>query len=419
MKRLTCLASLVAAVFLGCTSVNDSFLLQKLDDQGKSRALTEAGVEEYEIHLVHQAEYDKIADIKNYFLVALKYDPSNARAQQYLAMVDDYKNVQLKANLRAAARGLQKPKRTDDENFAILVSLQTAIRIDPGNAEAQKMLGDTASVRSGLVDSYLAKARAARAKLDDKTSDTVREKQYTDAYQQAGRALAIEPRSSNAQNEKSTARSELAKLVTRRVDLAQKAIAAGNFTDARTQVTALNELNRKVDNAFDTDVRQVTYSLNFKWAVNLYNRKDYTTADVKNEAALAAMKTDEARALRRKIADKSVQPATVTAVSFDSSLQDIDSLIASGELVAAHRKVNSLARVTKDQANMQQLDDRNEKIIESLKDLYDKGVDAYRSEDFKTAIDLLQTVVAIQVDYEQASDYLDKARSKQKLLDQY
>jgi hypothetical protein len=68
---------------------------------------------------------------------------------------------------------------------------------------------------------------------------------------------------------------------------------------------------------------------------------------------------------------------------------------------------------------MQQLDDRNEKIIESLKDLYDKGVDAYRSEDFKTAIDLLQTVVAIQVDYEQASDYLDKARSKQKLLDQY
>ena len=419
MKRLTCLASLVAALFLGCTSVNDSFLLQKLDDQGKSRALTEAGVEEYEIHLVHQAEYDKIADIKNYFLVALKYDPSNARAQQYLTMVDDYKNVQLKANLRAAARGLQKPKRTDDENFTILVSLQTAIKIDPGNAEAQKMLSDTASVRSGLVDSYLAKARAARAKLDDKTSDTVREKQYTDAYQQAGRALAIEPRSSNAQNEKSTARSELAKLVTRRVDLAQKAIAAGNFTDARTQVTALNDLNRKVDNAFDTDVRQVTYSLNFKWAVNLYNRKDYTTADVKNEAALAAMKTDEARTLRRKIADKSVQPATVTAVSFDSSLQDIDSLIASGELVAAHRKVNSLARVTKDQANMQQLDDRNEKIIGSLKDLYDKGVDAYRNEDFKTAIDLLQTVVAIQVDYEQASDYLDKARSKQKLLDQY
>ena len=81
--------------------------------------------------------------------------------------------------------------------------------------------------------------------------------------------------------------------------------------------------------------------------------------------------------------------------------------------------MNSLAKVTKDPVNMQQLDSRNEQILSNLKDLYDKGVDAYRNEDFKTAIDLLQTVVAIQVDYEQASDYLDKARSKQKLLEQF
>jgi hypothetical protein len=46
-------------------------------------------------------------------------------------------------------------------------------------------------------------------------------------------------------------------------------------------------------------------------------------------------------------------------------------------------------------------------------------VQAYRDEDFKAAIDLLQTVVGIQVDYEQAGDYLDKARSKQKLLEQF
>jgi hypothetical protein len=45
-------------------------------------------------------------------------------------------------------------------------------------------------------------------------------------------------------------------------------------------------------------------------------------------------------------------------------------------------------------------------------------VQAYRDEDFKTAIELLQTVVGVQVDYEQASDYLDKAKSKQKVLDQ-
>ena len=421
MKRLTFLACLVASMFLGCTSLSNSlFVVQKLDDQSKSRALTEAGVEQYEIHVVRKAEYDKIPAIRNYFIVALRYDPNNSRAQQYLAIVDVvdyYKNAQLKQNLMAASRGLQKPSRTDDENCAIFVSLQTAARIDPGNAEARKMLNDTASLRSALLSSYLAKAKAATDRLDDKTPEAVTEKQYAEAFQLADRALAIEPGNFDARNQRNMACSELAKLVTRRIALAQKAIAAGNFADARTQVSALSDLNRLVDNRFDTEVREVTYSLNYKWAVSLYNKKDYTTADVKNEAALAALKTDEARVLRRKIAD---QKATlVTMVSFGASLQDIDNLIAAGELVAAHRKVNSLAKVTRDPATMQQLDSRNDKIISSLKDLYDKGVEAYCNEDFKTAIDLLQTVVAIQVDYGQASDYLDKARSKQKLLDQY
>ncbi len=421
MKRLSFLAFLAALLFLGCTSLSDSlFVVQKLDDQSKSRALTEAGVEKYEICVVRQAEYDRIPEIRNYFIVALRYDPNNSRAQQYLsivAVVDDYKNAQLKQNLGAASRGLQKPSRTDDENYAIFVSLQTAARIDPSNPEAQRMLNDTASLRSALLSSYLAKARAATGKVDDKTPAAVKEKQYAEAFQQADRSLAIEPGSFDARNQHDTVRSELAKLVNRRVGLAQKAIAAGNFAGARTQVSALVDLNRHADNSFDTEVRQVTYSLNYKWAVSLYNKKDYTTADVKNEAAMAALKTDEARALRRKIADQRAKE--VTMVSFETSLKDIDNLIAAGEIVAAHRKVNSLAKITRDPADMQQLNSKNDTIISGLKDLYVRGIEAYHHEDFKTAIDLLQTVVAIQVDYEQASDYLDKACSKQKLLDQY
>jgi len=420
MKRFILLACLVAGGLLACTttSPNDSFLLQSLDDQAKSRALTDAGVEEYDIHLIRQAEFDKIAEVRNYFVVALKYDSANSRAQQYLTLVDGFKNAQLQRNLKTASRGLKNAKRTDNDNYTIFVALQTAIKLDPGNADAQKMLNDTASVRSALVNSYLAKAKAATAKLDAKSPDAVREKQYAEAYQQSGLALDVDPRSSGAQSQHDSAKSELAKLVAHRIAAAQKAIAAGNFGDARTQVSAVSDLNRRADNSFDTDIRQVTYSLNYQWAVSLYNKKDYTTAEVKNEAALAAMKTDEARVLRRKLADKNTQP-TATAVSFDVSLQDIDNLISTGELLAAHRKVDSLAKMTRDPSNMQQLDSRNEKILSSLKDIYDKGVDAYRNEDFKTAIDLLQTVVSIQVDYEQASDYLDKARSKQKLLEQF
>jgi len=43
----------------------------------------------------------------------------------------------------------------------------------------------------------------------------------------------------------------------------------------------------------------------------------------------------------------------------------------------------------------------------------------YRAEDFQKAVELLETVLAIDVEYEQAAEYLDKARTKQKLLEQF
>ena len=59
MKKLSFLACLVVGGLLACTSTstntNDAFLIKNLDDQSKSRALTEAGVEEYDVHLVRQA----------------------------------------------------------------------------------------------------------------------------------------------------------------------------------------------------------------------------------------------------------------------------------------------------------------------------------------------------------------------------
>ena len=219
---------------------------QNLDDQSKSRALTEAGVEEYEIHLVHQAEFDKIADIKNYFLVALKYDPTNARAQQYLSLVDDYKNAQLRTNLRAASRALQKPKRSDDENYAIFVSLQTAIKIRPGQCgrseDAQRYGFSVRSTPDQLLPGK-GKSRNGQAGRQEPGLQSRRSSTRRLSSRLAGRCQSTPP-APTLRARAAPARSELAKLVTRRVELAQKAIAAGNFKDARKQVTALNDLNR-------------------------------------------------------------------------------------------------------------------------------------------------------------------------------
>jgi hypothetical protein len=212
-------------------------------------------------------------------------------------------------------------------------------------------------------------------------------------------------------------KAELAKSVRGRTAALQKLVVVGKFTEARTQLSAMNELNRKMGNVFEADVKKAGYSLNYAWARSLFDQKEYATADVKVDAALMVARTDEAATLKRKIVD--LHARAEASVSFDTSLQEIDRLIGSGEMVAAHRKILALTKITAEQQKLDLLDDRDGKIMANLKEIYDKGVQAYRDEDFKAAIDLLQTVVGIQVDYEQAGEYLDKARSKQKLLEQF
>jgi hypothetical protein len=410
---------LVTAFFLGCQTISQDsmFLVQNLDDQSKSQALTDAGKDLFDLHLVRQQDFDQIPHIKEFFVVALRFDPSNSQAQQYLTLIDNYKSQKLQSNLNTATKVLAKAKRTDDDTYALFVSLQTAARIDPTNPSVQKMLGDTAQDRAKLVDSYIEKAKASIATVTDKTPVAAREKAYTDAFQNSNKAITVDPKNSAAQNLFTTTKAELAKIVAVRVASIQKGIAAGSWTSTRTQVTALSDLNRKVGNAFDSEVKNASYSLNYSWAKALFDKKDYATAEIRVDAALAVTRTDEASALKRKLLD--ARSKADAGASWDSSLQQIDQLISSGEFLAAHQKLLALAKGTTDKAKLGVLDDRDTKIRSNLKDLYDRGVQAYRDEDFKTAIDLLQTVVGIQVDYEQAGDYLDKARSKQKLLEQF
>jgi hypothetical protein len=418
MRKILPLIVSIPFLVLSCTSTspNDSFLLKNLDDQSKAQALTSEGIQEYDLHLNHRQEFDQIPRIKQFFSTALSYDPNNTQAQQYLALIDNFKSQKLQTNLNSAAKVLAKAKRTDDDNYMLFVSLQTASRLDPADPQVKKMLGDTSQDRAKLVDAYLAKSKASVSSVTDKTPDAAREKSYIDAYQSAGKALDIDPKSTAAQGQLNAVKAELTKIVAVHVAAIQKLIAASKFADARTQVTALNDLNRRTSNSFDADVRNASYSMNYNWAKSLFAQKDYSTADVRVDAALAVSRTDEASSLKKQIA--AVRTKADASVSFDASLQDIDRLISSDELVSAHRKIDVLAKATTDQTKLATLDDRRQTITGKLKDIYDKGVQAYRDEDFKTAIELLQTVVGVQVDYEQAGDYLDKARSKQKVLDQ-
>jgi hypothetical protein len=415
MKKLLLLIVLIPIFVLGCVSADDSFLVQKLDDQGKSQALTAAGIDQYQLYVVRNKDYEQIPRIKDYFNTALRFDPTNAQAQQYLKLIDSYKSQQVKVNIAAANKILAKPKRTDDDTYQAVSYLQSIMALDPKNADAPKLLSTISADSAKLVQSYVDKAKASVASVDAKSAVAAREKAYTDAYASVSKALDMDPKNGAAQGLSSTVKTELAKMIAAHVTAIQSLVTASKFADARTQLTGLADLNRKSGNAFDNDVRTQTYSVNFTWAKTLYAQKDYATAEARVDAALAVNRTGEATTLKKSLTD--LRSKADTGASFDAALADIDKAIAAGDLLTAHRKLDAVANTTTDQARIGQLDDRDQKIQDGLKPLYDQGVQAYRDEDFKTAIDRLQIVVEIKVDYEQAADYLDKAKAKQKLLD--
>ncbi len=424
MGKIMRIRSIAAALFVlvvafGCASLKDNnFLVKNLDDANKAIALTNQGIAAYNDFLIQQAAYDKADSVRQYFVVALRYDPTNPKAKQYLDKVDNFKTGLVKDRLKAADKLLAKPKRSDADNYALLVALQTAAAVDPSNDSAAKLLKENAPVQASLVDGYLARSKEAQAKAaDPSTTDSAREALYIQAFDAASKASTIAPANSQASKQKAAIKAELEKTFDKHSAAATKLIPLGKFDEAKAELGRANALDAKLGREHAPIIASSTYVLYFKWAKALDAKGAISDADDKLDLAIAAKRSDEASALKAKLAGRS---ATVNQdASFDAALPEIDKFIAAGDLLAANKRIASAARLTKDKSRLGQLDSRRSAIEASLQDLYDKGVAAYRSENFKSAVDQLNVVVGIDAEYEQASDYLDKAKEKQKLLDQY
>jgi len=413
------LAAALAAIFLAsCASFGDDlFLLGKLDDPAKANALTEAGIEQYTVRLVQRAEYEAVKDVRRYFDAALRYDPSNARAKQYLDLVDTYTAARLKANLKEADRLLAKKTRTRDEEYLMVAAVEKAARLDAQNEEVRRLQRETAGQRDTLVKEGLAAERATVEKITDKTPDDTRDRLWVEAYLAARRVLALDARNDAALAEQARTRRQLEEAFARRLAAVRGLLGELKFTASKAEIAEMSELSRRSGGIGEAAVRTATYELNYRWARWLYEQKEYAPADVRVKAALAVERTADASSLAKRISEALAK--TETGVSFETALKDVDRLIGAGELVAAHNRLQALERATNDAAKLAELDARRERIRGFLADLYARGLAAYRVENFADAIEALETVVRIDVGYEQAAEYLEKARSKQRLIEQY
>ena len=403
----------------GCSSLSksDAYLVKTLDEQAKAKALTDEGIEKYQLWLVQKQDYSKLEEVRQYFVIALSFDPENVLAAQYKTLVDNYKSTRLRQATRDATTLLAKAKRREDEDLQMCMAVQTAYRLDPSNAAVLKLVKDTASVKDRLVASYQSRIKADMDKIAKGGAPGALEASYIDAYQNANRQVLIDPANSSAVNQKSSLAVELGQILTRHFDSAGKLITAWKFDQATAEITAMAGINRTLGGIYDAKVRSSQYGLNYQWARSFYGKKDYAQALARLKTALSIKKSDEAIALQQKITEITRQ-AEVEA-SFESSITDVDSLLSQGQLVAANDKINSLLNSVTEQDKQDQLEKRKAQVTASLKDLYTGAVDLYRKEDYKDAIEKLQVIVQIDVNYEQAADYLEKAKAKQKLIDAY
>jgi hypothetical protein len=426
----------------GCTTTRDTiFLVRRVDGAAKSRAVTDQGVALYELRVLGRGDYRALDEARSYFEVALRFDPDNTRARQYLETVDRFRETQLRTKTAQAADLLKKQARTEEETYTMLLLVRQSQSLSPGDQRAVSLRNDTEKVRVSLVRQMMDKARGDQERIRPEESAAQREDKLLLVKEQYDRIYAIQPESADLQIRRAGLRTELDRLFADGAVRTSRSIEARQYLEARDDIEKLDWLNRRLDNSHDNDIRDLTYRLNLSWAQTALEQKQLGVADARVEAALRAKRTDEAAALKRSIAEQQrpERPAAAAAPpapsggrapapaaaavappprpSSEAGVAEVQDLVRRGELVAANRRINALLRAYDDQATVASLREQQAAVRGRLPDLYSRGVEAYRQEDFNKAVDLLSAVVEIDVGYEQASAYLDKARAKQKLLE--
>lgn len=421
MKRWSIFAAALCAalgVLVSCASLGDPFLVVfSVPNKDKAIALTSAGIQVYRTDIVAKGDLAALAKARSLFEAALRYDPSNAEAPRYLVLVDDYRLREYEKTMDSAQALVKKRGRSEDDEYAMHVAIRRAVTLDPRSREAAAMLRETAPGRTALVDKYLARAENATSGLDPAASEAAKERAFIDAFRLVIRAREMEPRDVDAAKAYYDLKSEISAIVKRRIDSLSALYARNAFEDARAQISLLEELDRKIDGIFSEQLLDAKYDLYYKWASYHEGRKEWAQAASRATVAIGLRRSAEAQALLKRVTE--VRAAEEKGVTFEAGIRNIDAYIAKGDLVSAQRVIVSLSKSATDPADKKLLEDRRRKVREALAAVYARGVQAYREERFKDAIAALETVTAIDAAYEQAADYLDKARAKQAVLDQY
>ncbi len=419
MRTKNRIATAAMCAFLaGCASLGDDlFLVNNLSARAKAEALVEEGAVAYRERLVAKGDLAALPEVAKYFDTALRYDPENRDAARYANLVAEFRSVRLRASVKEGGGLLKKPSRSEAENLALALAARRAIDLDASDEEAKALYRATEGVRAELAATFLARVEASMAKAKNEASSAVKERAYLDAFRDAAQVVAIEPRHAKAQRLHGSLRKEVGKIVKARLAGIDPLVQTGAYAEAKAQLGFVKELDAKLSGAFADEVAKAEYALYCRWAERLFADKDYAGADARIKSALAVKRGPEALALQKAVEQKRTE--LELGATFNQGIANLDRYIAARDLVRAQRVLSGLARQDLDAERKRQLNERRETLRAAVAEVYERGLRAYKAESFKEAIAAFEAVVAVDESYLEVASYLEKARAKQKLLEQF
>ncbi len=436
-------ATILAIVSLSsCVSSGpDAFMAKNLTSQEKSRILYEKGLALYEDKLMGKNDLGAIPEVRSYFEAAVLADPLNLKAQEYLSRTDAFKATRFNAYMKSANRLKDKKKRTDSENYELVLATRKAEELDSGNSELQKLKSDTADVRKQVIQKRVAGLGALEKKLKASKAQAEVAKLLPQTAKLIGEIQLVDPENKDAAGAKKSMDEVVYGLVRKDLDAAKAALGAGKYAAAEASLLHAEKTLRGVTRERNPELVELKYQVYFKWAQVFYGKKEYISADNRVNVALGASNTQEARDLKLKIskavAAKSAAskggasakapgkgnkntpavPSRDYDAEIDGILESIDATIARDDLKGAVDMIDFNSEMMKDQANKDKLAAKRGAVQERVKALYAESVAAYNEEDYETSRDGFLAVLRVSPGYEQAQAYLDKANNKIRALE--
>jgi len=412
-------------ILSGCLSVNDKFLIENLRDDEKSTILTNKGTAMFEILLETEDDFRLIPEIQKCYEVALEFNPTNTKTLEYSEKLDLFIIETVEAYIEKINTNREKvEERTNDDDYMLCFYIIKAYELDSDNEEIGELRKETRPILDALIADYILEANSIKENAIIEADIDTQEAMLVEALAIYAKISGIDPGNKQIDKESESAVGMLIAIMDDKILYLRSRIADQYFTASLGDVNSLAKYNKTVNNALEAEIDELQYLLYFEWAKYMYDEGDLDVAYSKANAAIYFIEKQEAIELRNTINSKLAayrerRNEAALVESFNDFIDQIDALIADGELAIAYQRMREIEGTLSDSSHKSQVSERKSIITGKLEPIYQAGVSAYVQEDFQVAIYNFSIVVDIDNSYQDAAAYLEKSKAKQALLDSY